>query len=508
MTALPVRHLVVPALLAAALFTNQSTAEPVNRGPSEQQVLAFLADTVDWYRHLPASQRIGTEPADLLFLETNRPITTEIVRLSFEFGKAIAAVNGHENSIDQPESAAGRELHDLLAAKARLDASTTNAVDRLNSVTQARLTAHHTDWKRLDSQLEEIRSRIKLLKTMSSSCEELLNFVRTASAQPDGVTNMTALVESLERTVPGVSIAALPTQASNFAAESLPAAYGIVGMISRTSAIARKQRIVDGLIERTDALAKSLQNVRMPLIEPFRKELSTFSLDPKSLDQLQRQQSRLTDLVAEAKTVSPAVAALTRQGILLGLYRSRLAEWRSEIQMEGRTTWKTLIMRLVALGGAIVMLRGTGVLVRRLTHSRVHDPDKRSMLLIGERVLVWMIAFALIFSSFAFDVSSLATFLGLLSAGLAVGLHDVLLAIGGYVVIVRRFRVRLGDRIQIAGVTGEVTNLGLLQFDLGEIDSTTGRRTGRVVSFSNSYVFVSPATPLFRTVEEVRTSVG
>jgi hypothetical protein len=507
MTALPVHRLALPALFATAVFLRNSPAEPMNRKASEQQVLAFIADTVDWHRHLPTAQRVGTEPADLLFLETNRPVATEIVRLSFEFGKAVAAIHGQENPVDQPDSTANRELHDLLATKARLDASTTKAVDRLNSLTQARLAAHRTEWKRLDSQLDEIRKRVELLKEMSASCEELLNFVRTAIAQPDGVTNMAALVESLERTVPGVSIATLPSQTSNFPAETSPAAYGIVGMITRTSAVARKERIVDGLIERTNALAKSLQTVRTPFIEPFRKELSTYSLDPESLDQLQRQQSRLSGLVAEVRTVSPPVAALTRQETLLNLYRSRLVEWRSEIQMEGRTTWKTLIIRLVLLGAAMATLLGIGAVARRLTYSRIHDRDRRSMLLIGERVLVWTIAFVLIFSSSAFDVSSLATFLGLLSAGLAVGLHDVLLAIGGYIVIVRRLRVRLGDRIQIAGVTGELTKLGLLQFDLNEIDNTTGRHTGRVASFSNSYVFVSPATPLFRTVGEVPTSV-
>jgi hypothetical protein len=217
----------IPVLFASAVFTQDLTAEPANRLNSEQQVLAFIADTVDWYRHLPAAQRMGTEPADLLFLETNRPLATEIVRLSFEFGKAVAAIDGQKNSVDQPESAANRDLHDLLAAKARLDANTRQAVDRLNSLTQARRAARHTDWKKLDTQMAEIRSRIDLLNAMSGNCEELLSFVRTTSGQPDSVTNMATLVESLERTVPGVSIATLPSQTSNFAAESPPAPYGI-----------------------------------------------------------------------------------------------------------------------------------------------------------------------------------------------------------------------------------------------------------------------------------------
>jgi small-conductance mechanosensitive channel len=79
-----------------------------------------------------------------------------------------------------------------------------------------------------------------------------------------------------------------------------------------------------------------------------------------------------------------------------------------------------------------------------------------------------------------------------------VGLHDVLLAIGGYMVIVRKYHVRIGDRVEISNVIGVVTNLWLMQLEVSEIDTATGQRTGRVAFFSNSYVFVSPATPLFR----------
>jgi small-conductance mechanosensitive channel len=136
--------------------------------------------------------------------------------------------------------------------------------------------------------------------------------------------------------------------------------------------------------------------------------------------------------------------------------------------------------------------------VRKLTLTHVHDVNTRKMFLAGERLLLGLIIIILVLFAFAFDLSSMATFLGLLSAGLAIGFHDVFLSIGGYLLIVQRFHVRIGDRVQIAGVTGEVVNLGLFQLELSEIDSGTGKQTGRVVFFTNSYVFVSPATPLFR----------
>ena len=506
-----IRTLIVTGSFAWAILTN----DPINAAPnhlaSEQQVLTFIADTIDWYRHLPTARQIGTEPVALLFLEDNRSVTTEIVRLSFEFGKAVAAIDPGENSSNPPSTpgppAANSELKYLIAPKAKLDANTQQAEDQLKSVTQAKLTARGTDRKKLDTEVAEIRSRIQLLKAMSANYQILLGFVRTASTDPDRATNMAALVENLERTVPDISAAVSPSQTSNFPADPLPSPYGIMGMIFRVSTLARKERVIDGVIERTAALTKSLQNVRTPFAEPFRKRFSTFSLDVTSLDVLQRQESRLTGLVAEAKTLSPAIAALIRQQTLLNLYRTHLIEWRSEINNEYRTAWITLLVRMAVLGAAAAILLGISMVVRRLMHRHVHQLDTRQMLLIGERVLLWLIIVTLVLFAFAFDLSSLATFFGLLFAGLAVGLHDVFLAIAGYMLIVGKIHMRAGDRVQISGVTGEVRNLGLLQFELSEIDPATGQQTGRVVFLSNSYVFLSPATPLFRQVSGRREIV-
>jgi hypothetical protein len=477
------------------------TAPPAQHLSSEQRALTFIADTIDWYRHRPTIQRIGTEPADLLFLEDNRPITTEIVRLSFEFGKAVAAMDAPENSLDPSAAAPGApaansRVHDLITAKSKLDGNTQRAADELKSVTQARLTARGADRKKLDTQLAEIRNRIRLLKAMSESLEQLLGLVQAASAGPDRATNLAALVENLERTVPDVS-ASNPSQISNIPADPSRAPYGISGMINRASTLAHKERSIDSAIERTNALMKSLRNVRTPFME-LRKQFPTLSSEAESLDILQRQQSRLADLVARAQKASPAVAAVNKQETLLNLYMTHLSEWRSEVRVKVRAAWKALIVRLGILGAAIAMVLGVGVAGRRLTYRHVNDADTRKMLLTGERVLLWLILILIALFSFAFDLSSLATFLGLLSAGLAVGLHDVLLALGGYLLIVRKFHVRVGDRVQISGVTGEVTNLGLMQFELSEIDAASGQRTGRVAFFANSYVFVSPATPLFR----------
>ena len=52
--------------------------------------------------------------------------------------------------------------------------------------------------------------------------------------------------------------------------------------------------------------------------------------------------------------------------------------------------------------------------------------------------------------------------------------------------------------MQVSTVTGDVIDMGLLQFQLREFDLENGRYTGHVATFSNSLVFVSPATGLMR----------
>jgi Mechanosensitive ion channel len=470
--------------------------------PSEQHVLTFIGNTIDWYRQLPTSQRIGSEPADLLFLENNRPTAMEIVRLSFRFGKAVAAIESPQSTPLHPESRpatpADRELPYLLSVNSKLGASAQRSGDQLKSLTQARLTARGADLKNLDAEIAKMCIRIQVLNTISANYQNIAEFVRTASADSDPDVSLAALVENLERTVPEVSADAGAPRLS-IPADPPRAPNGIMGRISRVLALSHKEHYIETAIERTNTLIRALQNLRSPFREPFLRQLATFSPDEQNLIVLQQQQSVLAGLVAQLQTVSPAVAALIKQETLLNLYRVHLAEWRSDVQMEYRAAWKALIIRLGGLAITIAALFGINVVMRWVLSAHAQDPETRRALLVGERLLLWVLVIAIVLFAFAFDPSSLATFFGLLSAGLAVGLRDVLLAIGGRILLARRFHIRPGERIEIAGVKGEVTKLGLMEFALNETDAA-GRATGREVFIANSYVFVSPATPLFRQI--------
>src|SRR5271169_1611534 len=82
----------------------------------------------------------------------------------------------------------------------------------------------------------------------------------------------------------------------------------------------------------------------------------------------------------------------------------------------------------------------------------------------------------------------LGTFLGLAGAGLTVALKDFIIGFLGWFVLMGKNGIRLGDWVEINGVTGEVAELGMFHTVLLETGNWTdsGHPTGRRVTFTNS----------------------
>jgi small-conductance mechanosensitive channel len=114
---------------------------------------------------------------------------------------------------------------------------------------------------------------------------------------------------------------------------------------------------------------------------------------------------------------------------------------------------------------------------------------------------VWCAVLITIAFALATEIGSLATFAGLITAGIAVALQNVILAIAGYFFLVGKYGVRVGDRVQISGVTGNVVDIGLIRLHLMELAGSGSDRqpTGRVVVFSNSIVF-QPTASFFKQI--------
>src|SRR6202045_796885 len=81
------------------------------------------------------------------------------------------------------------------------------------------------------------------------------------------------------------------------------------------------------------------------------------------------------------------------------------------------------------------------------------------------------------------------TILGLAGAGLTVALKDFIVSFFGWFVLMGRNGIRIGDWVEINGVTGEVVELGMFHTVLLETGNWTdsGHPTGRRVTFTNNF---------------------
>jgi small-conductance mechanosensitive channel len=88
-------------------------------------------------------------------------------------------------------------------------------------------------------------------------------------------------------------------------------------------------------------------------------------------------------------------------------------------------------------------------------------------------------------------IGQFGTFLGLLTAGIAIALKDPLTNIAGWIFILARKPFGLGDRIQIGNHAGDVIDLRLFQFTLLEIGNwvDADQSTGRIIHIPNGTIF-------------------
>jgi small-conductance mechanosensitive channel len=128
----------------------------------------------------------------------------------------------------------------------------------------------------------------------------------------------------------------------------------------------------------------------------------------------------------------------------------------------------------------------------------VRDARRRKQFLVLRRVVVSSVILLAIGFALVNEMGSLATYAGFLTAGLAVALQNPISSVVAYFFLIGRYGLKVGDRVTISGVTGDVVEIGLVRLYLMEMTGAAADLypTGRIVGFSNSVLF-QPAA-LFR----------
>jgi hypothetical protein len=497
------------AIVAAATAGGLSPGTPPGayQLPSNSEVISYLLQSVNWYRHVYTERQVAYEPADLMFLNDNQAIERQIVKLSFEFAKAdamleasTASSHGRAASSDPPPA----DLAHFLELKNRNDRLSQQAIEEIKNLDQKMNTAKGTDRGKLKAAEEDAQTRLQLLNAVAQGLDDLVEFVQTRGGGEAQSGHLGSIIDNLAQSVPEVtgptvSSATSPLQEANSRTDGRDS--GILGLASKVSATRHRLRVVDEKIRLTDNLMLSANNLRIPLadfITHLIQSAATSNSETSDLLSLREQKSHLDAITVELKELSPVIVALDKQKVLLAEYESHLPPWRIAGVGQYKQAWKELLIRLAAVLSIIGLLLAISQLSQRFTLRHVHDPNRRRFIGMSHQFLTLFAITVVMVFALASDLRSVATYFGLLSAGLLLALENVILATLGSLLLVGKRGIRIGDRVQVSGVTGDVIDMGLLQFQLREFDVENGRYTGHVATFSNSLVFVSPATGLMR----------
>jgi len=130
----------------------------------------------------------------------------------------------------------------------------------------------------------------------------------------------------------------------------------------------------------------------------------------------------------------------------------------------------------------------------RLVYRKSEDIKSRYVWRKTLTYITFLIGFIMIGSVWFRGFKALGTYLGLLSAGLAIALKDPLTNIAGWIFIIFRQSFSVGDRIQIGEQSGDVIDIRMFQFLLLEIGNwvDADQSTGRVIYIPNARVFTHP----------------
>ena len=504
-----IRCVLLSGLCGAAVFPQEKAKVSLD----QERIVRFVNQTITWRQQLDVARQSATDPADVLYVNDNEPIADQIVRHSFDFARSEAQLLDASSKATRDTPTAGAGPYQTIAQVAsKLDDQTNRTNTHLEVLLKRLNTTSAGERKVLESAIAETRSELDLLQTRRDVLHDILRFIEQ-SAEPGG---LAAEVDALEHSVPEIAnqesqAIANGTNQATRSVIALPNAgksqsSSIWSIARRLSALSDKLHMITAHVRQTDELTQTAKRFQDPLRADFteltRQSQSILNRpDSREPGVLVEQKAALDALTNRYKVIGNALLPLSKEIILLEVYKKDLANWYGATKSQYSESLKSLLIRLLGLGALLAIMLGVFELWRRAIFRYIQESHRRYQFLLLRRIALWFVIGLVILLGLVSELGSLATFAGLLTAGVAVGLQTVILAIVGYFLLIGKFGVRVGDRVQVSGVNGEVVDIGLIRLYVMELAGagSDAQPTGRVVAFSNSIVFQT--TPgLFKQV--------
>lgn len=478
-----------------------------------QAILDHLNSVLRFYRESESPiQKVG-EPSDLFYRNQAVTQATQVAGYAFQSAKVevglidrssqgqVAGGSGsHAQRLQQALNTARQRIADLKARDAQLD----KQIDSASAKKRAQL----------QQQLEQVDGELALQTEMVDALGRIAGMADSSNGKGFG-----AQVAQLERSAPGVATnkatAVAPTLENLSAARSM----GVFSQARVVFDLLHTMQSINTLTDEASQLHDQATALRLPLITAVKSTIAQGQAASQSAVSAETTPTtagkgqnasvagpsaadtakKFTELAATFKVLTGTAVPLSQEILVLEQDQANLQAWSSAVDEEYDSLLQALLLRVLFIVIALGIIFLISELWRRGTKRYVKDLRRRRQLLVLRRFVVGFLVCVVLVFGLVTQFSSLATFAGLITAGIAVGLQTLLLSLAAYFFIVGRYGIKAGDRISIAGVTGDVVEVGLLRFYVMEMSGTGTDlySTGRIAVFSNAVLFQA-TTPLYK----------
>jgi hypothetical protein len=479
--------------------------------PEDIAIIHHLNAIITWYNQLTSANETAGQPSDQFYLENARSLAKQAVQLAFQSAESEAALllserAGGPGRADRNVSSQTSEEQQRIAKSAAdtgtLIKQTETQIEALNNQIAK---ASGKKAQALTSQRDRLQDQLDFDKALLEAVQKFSAFMSDSAGKTGGLQNE---VDELRKSFPDL-FAKAPAKEPASAPSSPPANSSVgSGLFSQAGALFTRLgdlREINQLIDGAARVSEMARNVQSPLRIKLRATIAqgrNLANQPIPQDSASVEASRgkVTSLTAQFKQISSATFPLAQEIILLDECQASLRQWEVSVHRGYIHILESFLIRVSILLIGVGVVLGFSELWRKATFRYVREARRRHQLLLLRRIVTGILMAIVILLGFVSEFGSLATFAGFLTAGMAVALQTVILSIAAYFFLIGRHGVRVGDRITVSGVTGDVIDVGPIRLYLMELGGPGSdlHPTGRVVVVSNSVLF--QGTPFFKQI--------
>jgi small-conductance mechanosensitive channel len=164
-------------------------------------------------------------------------------------------------------------------------------------------------------------------------------------------------------------------------------------------------------------------------------------------------------------------------------------KWADQVLLQHRILLHLILQSFeLILFIVLCMILGDATVRRLLAHPALERRQAETLRTILQ-VAIQVIGLLLIVLVFFGPPKETTTMIGLTTAALTIALQDYIIAFLGWFFLVGKYGIRVGDWVEINGVSGEVAEVGLISTTLLETSGLMDKDvpTGRRISFLNGF---------------------